>query len=113
MRCFVTFVGVLIASAMNKCFRICAMLFGIRKRNELMKTKGKTKRRVLEEQPTIAATDEYLYKSGLVAQNALRWEKAHEDLLMEVNTLSIWAVADLSDDEPHFSQGVESCAGIA
>ena len=47
------------------------------------------KKRVLEEQPTIAATDEELYKSGLVAQNALRWEKVREDLLMEVNSLSI------------------------
>ena len=71
------------------------------------------KKSVLEEHQSIAATDEELYKSGLVAQNALRWEKAREDLLMEVNSLSIWAIADLMDDEPHFSQGVESCAGIA
>ena len=56
----------------------------------------------MEKQATIAATDEDLYKSGLVAQNALMWEKAREDLLMEVNSLSIWAIADLSDDEPHF-----------
>ena len=61
---------------------------------------------VLEEQPTIAATDEELYKSGLVAQNALRWEKAREDLLMDVNSFSIWAIAEFMDDEPHFSQGV-------
>ena len=82
------------------------MLFGIRKRNELLKTSETKQKRVLEEQPTIAATDEELYKSGLVAQNALRWEKAREDLLMKVNSLSIWALADLMDDEPHFSQGV-------
>ena len=51
-------------------------LFGIQKRNELLKTKDKKKKRVLEEQPTIAATNAELCKSGLVAQNALRWEKA-------------------------------------
>ena len=53
------------------------MLFGIRKRNELLKPNGnKAKKSVSEEQPTIAATNAELYKSGLVAQNALRWEKA-------------------------------------
>ena len=64
------------------CFRRCVMFQ--KKRNELLKTKEK-KKRVLEEQPTVAATDEELYKSGLVAQNALRWEKAREVFLMDVN----------------------------
>ena len=81
------------------------MLFGMRKHNELLKPKGKNRKRVLEEQPTIAATDEELYKSGLAAQNALRENNARKDFLMEVESLCIWAIADLSDDEPHFSQG--------
>ena len=65
--------------------------------------------------PTDPATPEELGKFcrltwqaltiNLERDNAIRFEQSRRDCLDEVQFLSIWALADLSEGEAHFSPG--------
>ena len=97
----------------QRCFKHVAMLLGVHRHNLRLKAK---KLRLLMEQPTDPATPEEFSKFAeerclfaeifdLKRDNAIWVEQSRRDCLDEVQSFSIWALADLSEGEAHFSPG--------
>ena len=89
-------------------FKRVAMMLGLHRHNLSLKAK---KSKLLKEQPIDPATPEELSKFArcctinLERDNGIRFEQSRRDCLDTVQSLSIWALADLSEGEAHFSPG--------